>query len=118
MLPRNVSLGVGLATVVVVFAIFQNATPPLTDIRAADPFDPDIEASERLATWTSAGTVAAVSLIARDPTIFILGGAATVAMAWWHRHADAVNPITGSAATLPLQRDEAIEPVAVTVPMD
>jgi len=35
---------------------------------------------------------AAVSLIAGDATVFIIGGAITVAMDWWVRHANVNNP--------------------------
>jgi hypothetical protein len=46
----------------------------------------DVDAAERKATWLSAGVVAAISLLARDPTIFVIGSAAAVAMAWMTRH--------------------------------
>lgn len=96
----EVSLGVGLATVVMVYAIFSNATPTIADIRVAEPSDPDLDSAERLATVTAAGMVAGVSLLAKDPTVFILGGATVVIMAWWHRHANEVNPLTGRAANV------------------
>jgi hypothetical protein len=32
--------------------------------------------------------------------IFVLGGAATVALAWYYRHADQVNPVTKVANSI------------------
>ena len=96
-LKPEISIPAGLATATLVYAIFQNATPSIADIRVAPVGDEHIAASERLASWTAAGTVSAVALIAKDPNIFIFGGAAVVALAWWHRHANLFNPNTGSA---------------------
>lgn len=111
MLKPETSLGVGLATAVLVFAIFQNATPSIADIRVSEEQDPDIDSAERLASWTAAGAVAGISLIARDPTVFVLGGSMVVAMAWWHRHANQVNPLTGKAANV-VMREDALDPDA------
>jgi hypothetical protein len=97
-LKPEVSLGVGLATAALVYSIYSNATPTLLDLRAGAPHDPDVDSAERAASWTAAGTVAAVSLIARDPTIFIIGGSMVIVMAWLHRHANAVDPDTGRAS--------------------
>lgn len=90
------SVMTGLATATVVYGIHLNSTPTAADLRSLDANNADISKSERIATWTGAGLVAGVSLIARDPTIFIIGGSMVVAMAWIHRHANAVNPVTGT----------------------
>jgi hypothetical protein len=99
-LKPEVSLGVGLATAAVVWAVYSNATPNITDVRAAPPSDPHVDSSRKLASWTAAGVVAGISLLAKDPTVFILGGSMVVVLDWWHRHANEVNPDTGRA-TLP-----------------
>lgn len=103
-LKPEVSISVGLATAALVYSVYSNATPSITEIRAAKPNDSDVEASRKLAAWTSAGVVAAVSLISKDPTVFILGGAMVVAVDWWHRHANAVNPMVGKATAM-MNRD-------------
>ena len=112
-LKPEISISVGLATAALVYSVYSNATPSITEIRAAKPGDSDVEASRKLAAWTSAGVVAAVSLIAKDPTVFILGGGMVVAVDWWHRHANMVNPIVGKATvmfntsgTLPVETQE------------
>lgn len=96
-LKPDQSVMVALATGAVVYGIYTNALPTIADVRSAQPHNGDIQAAERSATWISTAVVAGVSLIARDPTIFILGGAMVIALAWWHRHADMVKPELGKA---------------------
>lgn len=102
-LKPEVSLGVGLATAAMVGAVYVNATPTLTDIRAAQQNDPDVAASRKVAAWTSAGLVAGVSLLSKDMTVFIIGGAVTIALDWWIRHANAVIPSVGRATVAGLE---------------
>ena len=99
-LKPEVSLGMALATGTIVYAVHQNMTPSVADIRSLDKNNPDIQSAERAATWTSAAIVAGVSLLAKDPTIFIVGGAVTIALAWTTRHADQVDSVTQRASTL------------------
>ena len=95
-LQPSASLGIGLATAGLVIAIHNQATPSQADIRVAMPNDEHIAASERAASWLSVAAVAGISLLTKDPTIFILGGATVVALAWWQRYGNAINPMTGS----------------------
>lgn len=97
-LKPEISLGVGLATAAVVYGVYQNATPTIADIRAGSPNDEIVEGTRKMAAWTAAAVVAGISLIARDPTVFIIGGTMVVGLDWWHRHANAYNPDTGNAA--------------------
>jgi hypothetical protein len=71
----------------------------MADIRVGQPNDEHIAGSERAATWMSVGVVAAISLVAKDPTIFIIGGSAAVIMAWYTRHANVLNPLTNSVSS-------------------
>lgn len=100
-LKPETSLIVGLSVAALVYAVYSNATPSITEIRAAKPGDTDVDASRKMAAWTSAGVVAGVSLISKDPTVFILGGSMVIALDWWHRHANEVNPLSGKASTVP-----------------
>ena len=95
-LKAEVSIPVGLALGAVVYGIFSNATPTLADIRSAPPNNTDIDKAERTATWTSAAVVAGISLIARDPNVFIIGGFMVITMALITRHANGINPATGA----------------------
>lgn len=94
-LKPEFSIPTGLAVAAVVFAVHQNATPSLADIQALPAGVQDVESSERKATWVSAGVVAGISLLAKDPTIFVIGSAATIAMAWMTRHASWTESLTG-----------------------
>jgi len=96
-LRPEMSLTVGLATATLVYGVYSSALPPIADVRVADPNNEDIESAERLAAWTSAAAVAGISLITKDPTVFIMGGLMVVVLSWWHRHADQVSPLTHKA---------------------
>lgn len=96
-LKREFSLGVGLATAALVWGIYSTALPSIADVRVSQPNDRDAAAAERAASWTAAAAVAGISLIAKDPTVFVLGGSMVVVMSWWHRHSNQYNPSLGSA---------------------
>jgi hypothetical protein len=78
----------GLTVGAVVFAVHAQATPTQADIQALPAGNKDVDSAERKATIISAGIVAGISLLAKDPTIFIIGSAATIAMAVWTRHSN------------------------------
>lgn len=86
-LKPEASIMSGLAVAAVVFAVHSNATPSLADMQGLPTGTKDVDQSERKATWMSAGIVAGISLLAKDPTIFVIGSIATVAMAFTSRHA-------------------------------
>lgn len=103
MLKRETSLAVGLATAALVWGVYNGALPSVAATRATPANDGHLSSTERAATWTAGAVVAGVSLIAKDPTVFIMGGSMVVALAWWHRHANATDPTMGSAV-LPTSR--------------
>lgn len=98
-LKPEISLGAALATGAIVYGTFQMHMPSTADLRTVESGNSDADSAERAATWTAAGIVAAISLIAKDPTIFVVGGGMTVALAWEYRHANHVSPLTGKVAT-------------------
>lgn len=95
MLEPKVSIPIAMAVATLVYAIHNNATPTMADIRATPEGDSNLDASRKAATWTSAGIVAFTSLVAKSPDIFVIGGAAVVLMDFWTRYSIAVNPDTG-----------------------
>jgi len=101
LLKPEVSLGVAAATGALVYGLYTQFTPTIADMRVAPPGDTNIEASRKAAAWMSATIVGAVSLIAKDPTIFTIGGLMIIFMDWSTRHANAVDPKTGKATTAP-----------------
>lgn len=91
-LKPEASIMTGLAVAALVGAIYSKALPTMADLRVGAPGDTDANASRTTAAWSSAGAVAAVSLIAKDRTVFVLGAAMIVAVDWWTRHSNEHNP--------------------------
>lgn len=106
-LRPEMALGGGLATAALAVALYSRALPPSADLRVGDPGDDDAESARKQALWTSVAVISGVSLLAKDPTIFVTGGLVTLALDWNARHAIWVNPLTGSAAT-PRENDQRI----------
>jgi len=102
-LRPEVSIGTGLAVMAIVYSIHSNFTPSIADMQGLPTGTQDVDAAERKATWMSAGVVAGVSLLAKDPTIFVLGSAATIGLAWFSRHATWTDPKSGPAVGNPGQ---------------
>jgi hypothetical protein len=90
---------VGLLTAAGVYLIYTNATPNLTDLRAAPAHDKDAEATRKAAAWKSAALVAVVFLVARDLNSYIISGAALVGIDYMFKHQNGVNPGTGKVDT-------------------
>lgn len=102
-LKPEVSIGVGLATAGVVYAIHTNFTPTMADIQALPAGNADIDRAERQATWASIGAVSAISLLTKDATVLVLGSLATVGMAFLTRHANWTETLTGGlGAAMPV----------------
>lgn len=101
-LKPDASLSMGLACGALVYGVYSNATPTIADIRGSAPNDPQLYGASKGAFLTSVTVVSAISLLARDPTIFCIGGAVALALEWQNRHANAVDPESGSIV-VPLQ---------------
>lgn len=78
-----------------VYAVFSIEAPNLADVRAAKPGNKIVHGSVRTAAITSGAMVAGVALLAKSPTVFVVGGLATAAMAWTYYHGNAVEPNSG-----------------------
>jgi hypothetical protein len=98
MLGREGSLAIGAATAAVVWGIYNGALPTIAECRVSDEDDRDLAATERTAAWTAAAVVGGISLIAKDPTVFVIGGSMIVILSWWHRHANQHAPTMGNSA--------------------
>jgi hypothetical protein len=106
-MKAEVSLGLALATGVLVWSIYDHAVPDLVDHRVGDVGDQNAAAAEKTARWVAAGAVAGISLMAKDPTVFVVGGAMVIGLSVLHRHANLVNPMTGRA-TAPVPVNAAV----------
>lgn len=91
----EVSIGLGLTVSAVVYAIHSNFTPSVADLQGLPSGNVDVDAAERKATFLSAGVVAGISLLAKDPTIFVIGSVAAIAISWMSRHATWTDSKTG-----------------------
>lgn len=95
---ESVVASVALGTMVV--GIYSVALPRTIDVRASAENDGHVASSEKTAAWISAGAVAGMSILLRDPTLFITGGLMVVGLSWWYRHSNAVNPDIGRVGSL------------------
>lgn len=86
-LKPEASVMSGLAVAGLVYGIHANFTPSVADMQGLPAGNKDVDRAERQATWLSVGVVSGVSLLAKDPTIFVIGSAMTVAMAFMTRNA-------------------------------
>lgn len=93
------SIALGAAVAGLTYGVYSFALPNTATMHATTPQDVNIEAGRKKAAWTSAAVVGAVALLARDKTIFILGGTMLVALDWQARHANASHPETGKVVT-------------------
>lgn len=93
-----------LATLAAVYAIHSNFTPPVADIQGMPAGVADIDVAEKRATWTSIGVVSLVSLLAKDPTIFVVGSAGAFGMSLATKHANWTEPLVGGRTLTPSEQ--------------
>ncbi len=86
----------GLATVGVVYSIYQLNLGTSAVSQATESNHPVLESSRKRAAYSSFMLVGALSLIARDPNIWILGAGSIVAMELTYRTAIMRNPQSGT----------------------
>lgn len=89
------SVMAGAMVAAITIAIYQMHLPSMSEVRRAEPDDPQLEASRKQAAWWAAGTVGAISLLTMDPNIFIIGGGTLAVMDYYHKHANQMNSDTG-----------------------
>lgn len=77
------------------FLIFNHFMPPVIDVRANQPFDAEIEKSERTGLFVGAAFLALLTSFSpgKIETFAIVGGA-LVAIDFAYKHANAVHPAT------------------------
>lgn len=81
------SIGTGLAVAGVVLALHSNSTPSMADMQGLPAGNVDVDVTERKATWMGIGVVSGISLLAKDPTVFVIGSAMVIGLAFATRHA-------------------------------
>jgi hypothetical protein len=78
-----------------VYGIFQLNAPNLSNVKAAKAGNQNAHNSVKTAAWTSAVVTAGVALLAKSPTVFVVGAALTTVEVWKYNHANVTNPATG-----------------------
>ena len=89
------SIAIGIATGVLVWAIFERGLPNMAVMNATPANDINIEAGRKTAVLTSAAVLAGVTLLTRDVDVFILGSTVLIALDWHARVGNARSPETG-----------------------
>ncbi len=95
--PEGSIMG-GIATGALVYGIYNTNMGNLATIHSTPAGDGNARASRKKAAIESVAVVAAISLLARDINIFILGGGITFLLDWHARHAVESHPETGQLA--------------------
>jgi len=91
------SLLVAVLTALGVYMIFQHGVPNTADIKASTPGGAaamNTHNSIKTAVYESAALVVGVAVLARDPTVYVVGGLVTVVEAWKNLHANVTGPGT------------------------
>lgn len=92
------SMMAGIATGALVYGIYSMNLGNLATIHSTPAGDGNARATRKKAAIQSVAAVAAISLLARDVNIFILGGGITILLDWHARHAVESHPDTGQLA--------------------
>lgn len=95
----EVSIPVALATGGVVVGVYSFMQPTAADQRTVQPNSDQagmLASSEQTALLVAIGVCGGISLIARDPAPFWVGGLVAVALSWAGRFARTVDPATNA----------------------
>ena len=95
------SVVTGVATMAVVFGIYNNKVGTLSSIHMTPANDANIAASIKKAGIISAVMVAGLFAITRDANIVILGASAIIAEELTYRHANMASDATGQIEITP-----------------
>jgi hypothetical protein len=107
---HGTAAGVGVATAIAVYLIYNDALPTLADVKMAQPDDNAAESARKHAAWKSAALIGAVFFVARDLNSYLISGVALVGIDLMHKHANQVNPTTGRADVYHTQSVSDIRP--------
>jgi hypothetical protein len=84
-----------------VIAIFANKIGPVADVHQTGSRDGNLGAAIRKAEWTSIIAVAALTLLAGDPNLAIIGGGTVIIEQLNYRHAWMANEANGQIQVTP-----------------
>lgn len=87
-LKASDELIVSVTAIALVVSVFQGSLPPLADIRADEKSNINTHKTTKMAAITSAAIVGTVALVAKSPTVFIIGGGAILFETWKNHFAN------------------------------
>lgn len=97
----EMSFSASLATMGLVYGIYQLNMPTMANVKASAPHNSTITSSTKAATWTAVSACGALALLAKDPNIFIFGGGMAVVLDLFYKHSNMVHPATGQVTMPP-----------------
>lgn len=100
MLKPNENLMLAAAVGAVVYGTYNIALPTIADTRGLPGNNPDIDKAEKTATWASVAVVSGISLLAKSPEVFVVGGLMTIGLAWSFKNASTVDNFQSQARAL------------------
>jgi hypothetical protein len=87
---------VGVIGAVGEFLIFNHFMPPVIDVRSNEPNNSEIEKSERTGLIVGAAFLVLLTAFTQKVETFAIAGGALVAIDFAYKHANAVNPNSGT----------------------
>lgn len=93
-LKPSEEIQVSALSAAVVYGVFQLNAPNLADVKMSAPGGAaslNTHKSVKTAVWTSAVVISGLALLAKSPTVFIVGGLMTAAEGWKFYHANATD---------------------------
>jgi hypothetical protein len=113
-LKPNENLMLAAAVGAVVYGTYNIALPTIADTRGLPGNTPDVDKAEKAATWGSVAVVSAISLLAKSPEVFVVGGLMTIGLAWTYKNASTVDNFQSQARAL-ISPDKSDTPSGVTL---
>lgn len=98
-LKQESALLTGLGVAAVVLGITAVHMPTVAAARASAPDNKHIDSARKTQTAIAAGVVVLASLLAKDPTVFVIGGTVVIAVDMAHRLANHTDNQTGKLVT-------------------
>lgn len=99
MLKQEDAIVAGLAVSAVVIGIHSVQLPNKAAVGAAAPGNKHIEQARQSSTWIAAIVVVGASLLAKDPTVFVIGGTVVIALDFAQRYANNTDSRSGKIIT-------------------
>lgn len=95
-LKPSEEIQVAALSAAVVYGVFQLNAPNLSDVRYSKPGNMHVHGSVKTAAWTSAIVISGLALLAKSPTVYVVGGTMIILESWKYYHA---NVIPGGSAS-------------------